>query len=69
LGPARIPFTGKHYTFHWFDLRALSAKSDPVLSSDLKRLPKVLKNSRFSFCGGPKAGGSAKSLSKTLVEK
>ncbi len=30
---------------------AESAKSDPVLSSDLKRLPKVLKNSRFSFCG------------------
>ena len=30
---------------------AESAQSDPILSSDLKRLPRVLRNSRFSSCG------------------
>jgi DNA-binding transcriptional ArsR family regulator len=30
---------------------AESAKSDPTLTSDLKRLPRALKNSRFSSCG------------------
>ena len=30
---------------------AESAKSDPILTSDLKRLPRALKNSRFSSCG------------------
>ena len=37
------------------NLRCLaeSAKSDPTLTSDLKRLPRVLKNSRFSSCGDP----------------
>ena len=39
---------------------AESTKSDPVLSSDLKRLPKALKNSRFSSCGDPTVDRPAK---------
>jgi len=48
-------------------LRCLAelAKSDPVLSSDLKRLPKALKNSRFSSCGDPTVDRPANSLKQS----
>ena len=48
---------------------AESAKSDPVLSSDLKRLPRVLKNSRFSSCGDPMADHPRSSPGKDSVTK
>jgi DNA-binding transcriptional ArsR family regulator len=48
---------------------AESAKSDPVLSSDLKRLPKALKNSRFSSCGDPTVDRPRDSLSKGSATK
>ena len=46
-----------------------SAKSDPLLSSDLKRLPRVFKNSRFSSCGDPMVDQARDSLSKASATK
>ena len=44
---------------------AESAKSDPTLTSDLKRLPRALKNSRFSSCGDLTADRSTNSLKQS----
>ena len=46
-----------------------SAKSDPLLSSDLKRLPRVLKNSRFSSCGDPTVDRPATLSAKLQLTK
>ena len=43
---------------------AESAQSDPILSSDLKRLPRVLRNSRFSSCGDLTMDQARRFLSK-----
>ena len=48
---------------------AESAKSDPILSSDLKRLPRVLRNSRFSSCGDPTKTRQGDFLSKASATK
>jgi DNA-binding transcriptional ArsR family regulator len=48
---------------------AESAQSDPILSSDLKRLPRVLRNSRFSSCGDPTMDQARRFLSKASARK
>ena len=48
---------------------AESAKSDSVLSSDLKRLPKALKSFRFSSCGDPTVDQSRRLSQQSVSHK
>jgi ArsR family transcriptional regulator len=49
-------------------LRCLAecAKTDPLMTSDLKRLPKALRDSHFSSCRDAVSGRSDKPLGKAL---